>query len=145
DGLGGAFALAVTPDGAQVYVASGFGGGGDDALAAFDRNATTGALTFTRAQVSMAHGLGPVLTQPNALAVTPDGDEVDVITQGGLGNPGDARLVSRFARPSELVVFDTTTQTFRPGPLPQAEIVATSGTNAVILVPEGYAGGTNLN
>ncbi len=41
DGLDAAIGLALTPDGRSVYVV----GNGDDALARFDRNTTTGALT----------------------------------------------------------------------------------------------------
>src|SRR5207249_4718016 len=42
DGLAGASAVTVSPDGAYVYVA----GTADDAIAIFSRSATTGALAF---------------------------------------------------------------------------------------------------
>src|SRR5262245_32908481 len=46
DGMRGAHAIAVSPDGAHVYVASKV----DDALVAFSRDASTGALTFLQAK-----------------------------------------------------------------------------------------------
>jgi 6-phosphogluconolactonase (cycloisomerase 2 family) len=46
DGLSGAYSMAVTPDGKHLYV----GGIGDDAVAVFSRNSTTGALTFLEVQ-----------------------------------------------------------------------------------------------
>jgi hypothetical protein len=52
DGLGGAQAVAVSPDGAHVYVASSGTStvtGTDDAVAIFTRDALTGALTFVAA------------------------------------------------------------------------------------------------
>src|SRR5207247_11064412 len=42
DGLLGAYGVTVSPDGNSVYVA----GAGEDAVAAFQRDAMTGALTF---------------------------------------------------------------------------------------------------
>lgn len=46
DGLGGAFSVSVSPDGANIYVASLV----DDAIAVFQRNPTTGSLTFVEAR-----------------------------------------------------------------------------------------------
>ncbi len=42
DGLNDPFGLAISPDGRHVYVS----GGGDNAIAAFSRNQSTGVLTF---------------------------------------------------------------------------------------------------
>jgi 6-phosphogluconolactonase (cycloisomerase 2 family) len=68
DGLGGAFKLAVSPDGAHVYVL----GIDEDAVAVFSRNATTGALTFVEVQ---RDGVGGVdgIARPWNLALSPDG------------------------------------------------------------------------
>ncbi len=67
-GLAGANAVAVSPDGAHVYVA----GKLDDAIAVFSRDTTTGALTFVEVD---RHGFGGVdgLDGVEALAVAPDG------------------------------------------------------------------------
>ena len=54
DGLIGAWSVAVSPDGRHLYVAS----FADQAVAAFTRDATTGALTFVEAQVN---GIGGVV------------------------------------------------------------------------------------
>jgi 6-phosphogluconolactonase (cycloisomerase 2 family) len=68
DGLNGASAVALSPDGAHVYVA----GRNDDAVAIFSRDAGTGALSY----VGMAQdGVGDVdgLNGARAVAVSPDG------------------------------------------------------------------------
>jgi 6-phosphogluconolactonase (cycloisomerase 2 family) len=73
DGLDGASAVAISPDGAHVYVAS----NETEALAIFGRNAGSGALTY----VAAVHNGLPVgfgLQQPFALAVSPDGAHVYV-------------------------------------------------------------------
>ncbi len=54
NGLNGAWGLAVSPDGAHVYVGSAF----DRAAAVFHRNSTTGALTFVEAQFDGVGGVG---------------------------------------------------------------------------------------
>jgi uncharacterized repeat protein (TIGR01451 family) len=73
DGLDGATAVAVSPDGSHVYVAS----ADDDALAVFARAADTGALTYV---MRAKDGFGGVdlgtMTDPVAVAVTPDGAQV---------------------------------------------------------------------
>src|SRR5439155_2088796 len=46
DGVGGARAVVVSPDGNNVYAA----GAGDNAVAVFGRNTMTGGLTFTSLQ-----------------------------------------------------------------------------------------------
>jgi uncharacterized repeat protein (TIGR01451 family) len=68
DGLGGAIAVVASPDGNNVYVA----GETDDAVAVFDRDPATGALSFRqiiRDGVAGANGLGNV----RGLAISPDG------------------------------------------------------------------------
>lgn len=79
-GLAGAFSVAVSPDGTSVYV----GGQGDNAVAVFTRNATSGALTFVEQQVE---GVGGVTGIDNVVAetVSPDGKHVYAVgISGGL-------------------------------------------------------------
>jgi len=80
DGLAGTESIAVTADGASVFVA----GSIDDAVVAFSRNSTTGALTF---EDSVKEGIGGVtgLDRPVAVAVSPDGKHV-YTAAGGNGN-----------------------------------------------------------
>jgi 6-phosphogluconolactonase (cycloisomerase 2 family) len=73
-GLGGAFAVAVSPDGKHIYVA----GISDDAVAAFSRNSSTGKLTFVEAEVDEVNGVDG-LEGANGVAVSPDGKHVYVI------------------------------------------------------------------
>ncbi len=71
EGLASASGLAVSPDGAHVYVA----GKGDNALAVFSRDANTGQLTFVEALqdgVAGVDGLEGVV----AVALSPDGAHV---------------------------------------------------------------------
>ena len=71
DGLYGAEAVAVSPDGSSVYV----GGAGEDALAAFQREPMSGTLTFIGVQ---REGVGGVdgLDLVQAVTVSPDGRNV---------------------------------------------------------------------
>jgi 6-phosphogluconolactonase (cycloisomerase 2 family) len=71
DGLAGAAAVAVSPDGAHVYVA----GAGDSAIAAFLRDVPTGGLTFVEVE---RDGVGGVdgLAGASTIAVSPDGSHV---------------------------------------------------------------------
>jgi len=71
DGLDQAMRIAVSPDGAQVYVAS----QGDSALAVFDRDAGTGLLTQTQVLEQGVSGVDG-LTAPTSLVVAPDGGHV---------------------------------------------------------------------
>jgi 6-phosphogluconolactonase (cycloisomerase 2 family) len=71
DGTGGARGVAVSPDGAHVYVA----GAGDDAVAAFARSPATGILTFVEAEFDDAGGVDG-LAGAHAVAVSPDGAHV---------------------------------------------------------------------
>ena len=73
DGLGAALVATVSPDGKHVYVT----GNASDAVAAFSRNSTTGALTFVD---FYQDGVGGVdgLDGAFPVSVSPDGDHVYV-------------------------------------------------------------------
>src|SRR5262245_13216255 len=77
EGLGGAFALTVSPDGAHVYAAA----LGDNALTVFARDAGSGALSFVEAKID---GVGGVdgLAAVSAVAVSPDGAHVYTASLG---------------------------------------------------------------
>ncbi len=89
DGLAGASAVAVSPDGAHVYVA----GETDDAVAVFSRNATTGLLTFVEAKKDGLSGVDG-LNGARALALSEDGHHLYVA--GSLDN-----AVAVFSRNAE--------------------------------------------
>lgn len=75
DGLERPFRLAISPDGAHVYVP----GIVDDAIAVFARDPATGVLTFVEDQRA---GLDtPGSDYPKAVAVSPDGNHVYVATE----------------------------------------------------------------
>ena len=69
DGLEGAFELVVSPDGKNVYAVGDF----DNALAVFNRNPTTGSLTFARLFENIRDLIGP-----RYLTVSPDGKSLYV-------------------------------------------------------------------
>ncbi|XP_060077766.1 6-phosphogluconolactonase-like [Ylistrum balloti] len=73
DGLKGAYSVTVSPDGNNVYVA----GFDDDALAVFNRNTTTGALTYSTVFKNGTNGVDG-LDGPAAVMVSPDGENVYV-------------------------------------------------------------------
>ena len=73
DGLGGAMAVAISPDGEHVYVAA----RSDDAVVAFARNAMTGQLTL----IGVYQNLVPPIQGLNgaeSIALSPDGKHVYV-------------------------------------------------------------------
>jgi DNA-binding beta-propeller fold protein YncE len=78
EGLQGADAVAVSPDGATVYVAAADPG----AVVALRRDRHSGALVGVIGCVSVLPqpgcGLAPALRGARALLVTPDGSELDV-------------------------------------------------------------------
>ena len=76
DGLVGAYSVAVSPDGGNVYVASYL----DDALAVFSRNPASGALTFVEAVKDTDPGVDG-LWGANSVAISPDGGHVYVASR----------------------------------------------------------------
>ena len=78
-GLGGARGVGVSADGKNVYVA----GYGDSALAVFNRNPTTGALSFLEMH---KQGVGAVagLASPEGLRASADGHHVYVASYDGI-------------------------------------------------------------
>ena len=83
DSLGGAFDVAVSPDGESVYAVALDG----DAITRFDRNAN-GSLTYRNCFANArAHGCRELkhdsLGGADSLAVSPDGDSVYVTSLGG--------------------------------------------------------------
>lgn len=77
-GLGNADAVAVSPDGKSVYVAS----QSDSGVVDFDRNASTGALTYEGCYTSESSGCAvnnlPSMVDAQGVAVSPDGKSVYV-------------------------------------------------------------------
>lgn len=73
DGLDGARALAITPDGSQLYVASQL----DDALAIFNRSVEDGGLSYLTAYVDGVDGVDGLDTA-DGIAVSPDGGHLYV-------------------------------------------------------------------
>ncbi len=81
-GLNGTYGIAVSPDGKSVYVAS----FDDDAIARFDRNTTTGALTGAGCIADTGDTAGCGTTQQGLdgaqdVAVSPDGKSVYVASR----------------------------------------------------------------
>jgi 6-phosphogluconolactonase (cycloisomerase 2 family) len=77
DGLYGARAVGVNPDGGQVYVV----GQWDDALAVFSRDASSGALTFLEVHKDGLAGVDGLDTA-DGVAVSPEGGHVYVTGYG---------------------------------------------------------------
>lgn len=78
DGLAGAAALALSPDGVHLYVA----GTDEDEVAVFARNPATGALTFLERQEDGVNGVRS-LDRPLGVSVSPDGGYVYVAASSG--------------------------------------------------------------
>lgn len=76
DGLAGGLAVAVSPDGAHVYVA----GADDDAVAVFARDAGDGGLDFVAVVRNAVNGVTGMRV-PDAVAISPDGAHVYVTSR----------------------------------------------------------------
>jgi DNA-binding beta-propeller fold protein YncE len=77
DGLGGGRSLAISEDGASVYVAA----IDDEAVSVFDRDPWSGDLSFVEAHFHRSGRIAGMM-QPAALAVSPDGAHVYVAGNG---------------------------------------------------------------
>lgn len=115
DGLDGASAVAVTPDGHHVLVSARV----DDALAIFARDATTDELSFVEAE--FATSIGPWLDGATAVAVSPDSRHIYVAAE-----IDDA--VSVFVRDPLTGLVDF---------LPTAGVGGLNGASAITVSPDG--------
>jgi DNA-binding beta-propeller fold protein YncE len=85
DGLANATGLAISADGKHVYAS----GRTDDAIAVFARDATTGKLSFVEFERNNVDDLGDsggtvtALNDPEAVAVSPDGESVYAAADSG--------------------------------------------------------------
>ena len=121
DGLLGAKGVAVSPDGAHVYVA----GSLDNAVAVFARDAATGKLSFIEVQREGVNGVTG-LSRARALTVSPDG--MNLYVAGGYDDA--------------LVVFSRNPET---GMLTSVQLLEDSvsgvdglnGADAVAITPDG--------
>jgi DNA-binding beta-propeller fold protein YncE len=84
-------ALSLSPDGAQLYVAGGTHSAGTSAVTWFERDATTGALTYRGSVVDDSEAGGYYLDTPLDVLVSRDGASVYVTAF-------EARAVTVFAR-----------------------------------------------
>ena len=73
DGLDGVYSVTVSPDGQHLYVASRY----DNAVAVFNRNGTTGALSFIEMQKDGVDGVDG-LNGAISVTVSPDGQHLYV-------------------------------------------------------------------
>jgi 6-phosphogluconolactonase (cycloisomerase 2 family) len=89
-GLDGASGVALSPDGRHLYATAGVG----DTVAAFARDAGTGALTLVEVETNVPPRL---LDDPADLGISPDGALVYVVSQGFTSNVAADALIT-FAR-----------------------------------------------
>src|SRR6266511_3958988 len=99
EALGGAFAVAVSPDGASVYVASQT----SDAIAIFDRNTFTGALT-------QKAGTAGCVSEDGTGSACQDGVALDSAT-GVAGSPDGASVYVASETSNAVAIFDRNTST----------------------------------
>jgi DNA-binding beta-propeller fold protein YncE len=119
--LDGAFAVAASPDGTSVYVASGF----SDAVAVFDRDAATGAL---------AQKPGLACVSETGTGACQDGTALDGAV-GVTASPDGTSVYATSQFSNAVAIFDRTTTSSappppspsppaRPSPLPPQDTVA---------------------
>jgi 6-phosphogluconolactonase (cycloisomerase 2 family) len=111
DGLAGADAVVVSPDGVHVYVSA----PGDDAVSGFSRDGLTGAVTFIGAWVTG-------LVEPRALALSPGGEHLYVASAGSDG----VAVFSRDAGTGALTFIDSV-----------LDLVTMDGARALAVSPDG--------
>ena len=121
EGLRGATSIAISPDGQHLYVT----GWASNAVAAFARDAATGALTFIETQTD---GLQDVdgLEGPSAMVASPDGKHLYVTTF-------EASVVVVFSRNAETGVL-TFVEAER---VDQAGADGLLGASSVAISPDG--------
>ena len=119
--LDGAAKTAFSPNGLQLYVPA----AGSDTLSIFNRSKTTGLLTRRAQCFALAGANGctsnAVLDHPFAVAVTPDGENVYVVTNEAPSTP----------KPDALVAFDRATD----GSLEYRQCFNQDGSSGCVLVP----------
>ncbi len=93
-GLSGAYSVTISPDGASAYVASYIG----DAVAVFDRNATTGVLT-------QKSGPGACVSETGTSGVCADGVGLDGVSSIAVSPDGSSAYVTSDASDA-VAVFD---------------------------------------
>jgi DNA-binding beta-propeller fold protein YncE len=137
DGLDGAVALTVSPDGAQVYVVARF----DHAVTVFARDTITGALTFVE---TLKDGNGGVDGLNGAWGVAVSGDGAHVYVVSGPDSSADD-AVAVFARDAGTgmltfvqAVFDETAGVTTLDGVRDV-LVSGDGTNVYTASPEGIA------
>jgi 6-phosphogluconolactonase (cycloisomerase 2 family) len=135
DLLKGPSAVAVSPDGAHVYVAVTAG----NAVAVFARDATTGRLTFVqvlRGQTFTPNLLPGQLNAPRSIAISANGAQVYVACSGLTAEGGTVAVLTRDAETGSLAPLQVVSAAFRPvgvavGP-GDAQVYVASG---IVLTP----------
>ena len=154
DGLGGAHGVAISEDGASVYVAAET----DDAVSVFDRDPLSGDMNFVEAYFNDTGGISG-MHQPVALAVSPDRANVYVagsgsscivvfdryVYDGTLTYSQSICSVTDFSRPSSLVVAPDGNHVYSTGRQSHSVAVfSRDPSNGQLTFVEAQVEGTNL-